>query len=618
MQIGMGLNRKSVSLVAAALLALMAVLMFASSWRDTATSDDNVALIAGYSYLRTQQFRLEPQNPPLIKSLSAVPLLLMHLNEPWATEPGTPGWQQADPDIVGREFLYHLGNDADAIFRAARLPMILFALGFSALLFVRTRRHYGDRVALLTLFFFCFSPTFLAHGRFVATDLGATAGFFLGITSYLRFLREPSRRNLAVAGVALGFALLTKFSTIALLPIYLCLAVVWALVRNMVSVPQPSALFELRRGAGGEGGRGVRALAVRLPHADEWRTLARLLARTAGIVGVALGVIYVIYLHHVWNYPGEMQRASAIWHKEIYGMGGTAKDIVIWASDKRLLQPWAEYFLGLLVALKASGWGQPMFFFGKVYDTGLRIYFPAAYLIKEPLALHLLGLVALGCTAWRLARRSRQRGAFTRWIATHFTEFAFLVMLAVYWTAMIRSNMNIGVRHLLPAFPFMFILIARQLVLLYDALRPAVLRSTALASLALLLGWQAVSVLRVHPSYLAYFNELTGGQENGWRYLNDSNLDWGQDVGRLADYVREQNLPGIHAETFGPPDMSYYLKDKYLGAVGCAELPKGWVALSAMIYAGAPWNRTCDYRQKLPIETARARIGHSIFVFYVQ
>jgi hypothetical protein len=605
----MPVNPKLVSTTAAVLLALMAALMFTSAWNDTATSDDNVALIAGYSYLRTQEFRLEPQNPPLIKSLAAVPLLFMALHEPWSTNPAS-GWAQADPDIVGREFLYHSGNDADAIFRAARVPMILFALAFGVVLFLWTRKHYGDATALLTLFFFAFSPTFIAHGRFVATDLGATAGFFLGITSYLRFLKSPTRNNILLAGVALGFALLTKFSTIALLPIYLTLAVIWVLLTDV----QPRRpFFEVRRGIAG-----ARAFALRMPDKQQWRALGEIFARTAAIFGVALLVIYVIYLHHTWNYPPEMQRASAIWHKEIYGLGGTAKDIVIWASDKPLLRPWAEYFLGLLVALKASGWGQPLFFFGQVYDTGLRIYFPVAYLLKEPLALHLLTLIALLFSAWQFSRRERSRGALTRWLATHLTELAFLIVLTVYWTALIRSNMNIGVRHLLPAFPFMFILIARQLVKLYESLVRPPHRRFAVIGMAVLLGWQALSVLRVHPSYLAYFNELAGGPDGGWRYLNDSNLDWGQDVGRLAAYVDRQGITGIHAETFGPPDLGYYLKEKYLGPVGCGAPPKGWVALSAMIYTGAPWNRSCDYRKKLPIETVKARIGHSIFVFYVQ
>ncbi|MSO19741.1 MAG: hypothetical protein EXQ56_04645 [Acidobacteria bacterium] len=607
-RIKMALHRQFASIAAAALLVLMGALMFLSAWDDTANSDDNVALISGYSYLRTQQFRLEPQNPPLIKSLGALPLLFMDLNEPWEMS----GWAQEDPDIVGREFLYQSGNDADAIFHAARLPMILFALGFGAVLFFWTRKHYDDSVALLTLFFYSLSPTFIAHGRFVATDLGATAGFFVGLTAFLRFLQSPTRKNILWAGLALGFALLTKFSTIALLPIYLFLATVWAFI-GAGRERQP--LFELRRGAGDER---IKALALRLPSASQWRGLGATLARTGGILGVALVVIYAIYLHHVWSYPPEMQRASAEYHRLIYGMGGTAKDIVIWASGHPLMQPWAEYFLGLLVALKASRWGQPLFFFGQVHETGLRVYFPAAYLLKEPLALHLLTLAALGFLFWRMQQRDRTRGALTRWLLTHFTEFAFLVMLAVYWTALIRSNMNIGVRHLLPAFPFMFILISRQVVKLYESLKSLTARRAALATLAILLTWQAITVLRVFPSYLAYFNELAGGPRGGWQYLNDSNLDWGQDVKRLAQYVEEQGIPGLHAEFFGPPDAVYYFREKYLGPVGCGKPPKGWVALSAMIYTGAPWNRHCDYRSTLPIKTAKARIGHSIFVFYVE
>src|SRR5262249_30716094 len=133
-----------------------------------------------------------------------------------------------------------------------------------------------------------------------------------------------------------------------------------------------------------------------------------------------------------------------------------------------------------------------------------------------------------------------------RWVATHFTEFAFLVVIAIYWTALIRSNMNIGVRHLLPAFPFTFILVSNQIVLLYRkiAAHGATMWGFRVILAGLLL-WQAASVLRVHPSYLAYFNELAGGPDGGWKYANDSNLDWGQDVKRLAQFAERENLPGI-------------------------------------------------------------------------
>ena len=591
---------------AVVMLALMTVLMFHSAWDDTATSDDNVALISGYSYLRTQEYRLEPQNPPLIKDLAAVPLLFMSIHQPWDHK----SWvEDGDPDTLGRVFLYHSGNDADAILRAAKAPMILFAAGFGAVLFWWTRKEFGDSAALLTMFLYTFSPTFLAHGRFVATDLGATAGFFIGIIAFLRFLKAPTLRNGLFAGLALGFALLTKFSTVALIPIFLFLAVAWVVAKV---IPAHRRLLRIRRLASGF------AVAFRPPQRAFFRTLGRTLGQTVAIIAVAYAVLYPMYLHHIWNFEPARQVAIAEAHRDLYGLGGTAKDIVIWASDKSVLRPWAAHFLGLLVALKASHWGQAVFFWGTVYNTGMRIYFPAAYLVKEALALHVLTLAALLFVGYQFIQAPRRPRQWRRWLAEHFTEFAFLVVIAVYWAALIRSNMNIGVRHLLPAFPFTFILVSNQIVRLYARLRrPAAVWSFR-AVLCSLLAWQAVSVLRVHPSYLAYFNELAGGADGGWRYLNDSNLDWGQELRRLADYVEAKNIPGIRVDFFGPGDITYYLKEKYLGGVGCGELPKGWIAISAMVYPGAPWNATCDYRQKLPIETRADHIGYSMFIFHVE
>src|SRR5262249_35125080 len=148
-------------------------------------------------------------------------------------------------------------------------------------------------------------------------------------------------------------------------------------------------------------------------------------------------------------------------HRVRYDLHGTAKDLVIWASDKSVLRPWAEYFLGLLVALKASSWGQPVFILGKVYPEGVPFYFPLVYLIKEPMAMHLLTVFGLLFALSKIHLRIFRRA----WLAEHFTGFAFLIVMGIYWAALIRSHMNIGVRHLLPVFPLTYILVANQVVL---------------------------------------------------------------------------------------------------------------------------------------------------------
>ena len=204
-------------------------------------------------------------------------------------------------------------------------------------------------------------------------------------------------------------------------------------------------------------------------------------------------------------------------------------------------------------------------------------------------------------------------------LARHFTEVALVLVLGIYWAALIRSNMNIGVRHLLPAFPLTYILVSRQIVEFYRKIkaRPAAAWTFRVA-LGALLVWQAITVVRVYPSYLAYFNELAGGPGGGWRYVNDSNLDWGQELKRLSRFMDQRGIAGIHLDFFGPvEEANYYLKGRFLGSMGCSAPPKGWVAVSAMVYPGAPWNPGCDYRRFLPMEKVVAKIGYSIFVFHI-
>src|SRR3954468_3965701 len=104
-------HRRVFTSLAIAMLTLMAILMFTSVWDDTPTSDDNVALISGYSYLRKKEYRLEPQNPPLIKDLAALPLLFLTLHEPWDHK----AWEEGNDPELGQVFLYASGNNPDTI-----------------------------------------------------------------------------------------------------------------------------------------------------------------------------------------------------------------------------------------------------------------------------------------------------------------------------------------------------------------------------------------------------------------------------------------------------------------------------------------------------------------------
>jgi hypothetical protein len=145
--------------------------------------------------------------------LAAAPLLMLKLHFPLTS----PAWQDAlnGQWETANLFLYKAGNDPHRIAAQACLGPIVFTISLGVVLFVWTQRFAGALARILALFFYTFSPTLLAHGRFVTTDVAAACGVALAGFAFIRFLHRPSSQAALVAGLALGAALLWKlvFST---------------------------------------------------------------------------------------------------------------------------------------------------------------------------------------------------------------------------------------------------------------------------------------------------------------------------------------------------------------------------------------------------------------------
>jgi dolichyl-phosphate-mannose-protein mannosyltransferase len=553
---------------AGALLVAMLVLMLASLRDDVITADERDHIGSGYSYLVRADFRMNREHPPLMKDLAALPLLFMHLRVPW----DHPSWGAGDEWGFGGAFIYGSGRSPDKITRAARTPMILFTLGLGWVIYWWTTRRFGSGAALLALFFFTFSPTFLAHGRLVTTDVGAAAGIVVGTICYVRALKHPTVPNLSLAGLAFGLAFLAKFSTLLLVPATVILTVLW------VSARPP--------------GEGV-------------RLLLRRLVLGGGVLLVASLVIYVVYLHHTWNFP---KRSAEV------GVSRTSMDAVTaFMLDTRVLRPWGYYLVGLQDDVNRARSVASPFFRERLVESSTVAYFPLLYLIKEPLSLHVLTLVALLFAPW-WPRRPVVRGG---WLDTHFTACALVVMWALYWGVAMLASLQIGVRHMLPTFPFVYVLVGAGIVAIEARLTtPRAVWSFRIA-VALLLAWQAATVLRVNPSYIAYFNEIAGGPDGGAEWATDSNLDWGQDLRRLVKFMNARGIDEIQLNYFGSAEVDEYLGGRYRAIQRCSEPQPGWVAVSAFWYQSSRGRPECDYRRWLTNERLVTKIGYSIFVFHV-
>lgn len=583
----MQLSNRLTNVIAAFLLSFVFVIAVFSIRDDSLTMDEVAHLPAGYSYLTQKDMRLNPEHPPLIKDLAALPLLFIkNINFPSDIK----AWQE---DIngqwdFGRYFLYQTGNPVDKMIFWGRIPMILILILLGFYIFKWSKELFGNKAALLSLFLFSFSPTFLTHGRLVTTDVGAAAGIFIATYYFLRILKFPTLKNVVVAGIAFGLAELAKFSAILLVPFFLFLAFVFWLIKS-----------------------------------KRWQEGLKIFLLVLIVFTIGYLLVWPVYQYHVWNYPPERQvRDSEVFLSDYPDL---IKKPVLWAADKPILRPYAYYLTGLLMVLHRAAFGNTTYFLGEISNLGWKNYFPIVYLIKEPLTFHILTLIAILYAFFLIKKPSWQETwlRFLDWLKNHFPEFSMLAFIGFYWITSLGSNLNIGVRHLLPVFPLTMVLVGGITVQL---LKPPFLKIKYLA-LGLLIFWQAFSLFSVYPHLFAYFNEIAGGPNRGYLYTVDSNLDWGQDLKRLKKWTEENNVEKIYIDYFGGGSPEYYFQNKYApwwGNRDPKEFPKGnYLAVSATFLQGGRGkpipglNQPSGYYHWLDAYQPVTKIGYSIFVYYI-
>ncbi len=574
------------NIIAFLILAATFVVCFSSSLNDCWTFDETAHIAAGYSYLSQQDYRLNPEHPPLIKDIAAFPLLFSDLNFPrdhssWIQAENPVWWLQFD---FASQFLYQSGNNPDQIMLLARTSMILVLLFLIGLVFFWCKKNFGQQTALLSLVLMCLSPTLLAHGRLVTTDVGAALGVVMTIFFWLRLLKKPQLLNIILAAVILGISLLFKFSLVLLIPFLAIITLMYAWVKQKSFIKYS------------------------------------LTAILVGLIALIL-VIWPIYYFHTFNYPIQQQVKDTTFNLENSSAPEIVSDILIWMSSQPVLRAISQYFTGFIMVASRTAGGNTTFFLGQISAESWKTYFPVVYLIKVPLSFHLLTLIALGF--FINSFRRKKNIAVKQWIAKYFPEISIFLFIVIYWAVSIKGNLNIGIRHLLPVFPLTIILVSRFISFW---LKKPYLKTKYLL-LGLIIFWQFTSIVRIYPHFLAYFNQLTGGPTNGYQYVTDSNLDWGQDLRRLASFVEKNKIESIYLNYFGGGSPEYYLGSKYHrwdSRQDPNQLPaNSYLAVSVNELQGGRaipvkgFDGGNGYYQWLNQYKPIAVIGYSIFVYYI-
>jgi Dolichyl-phosphate-mannose-protein mannosyltransferase len=411
---------------------------------------------------------------------------------------------------------------------------------------------YGRKGALLSLSLFVFDPNLLAHGQLVTADLPAALMTTVALYHFWQFLKFGGKGRALVSAVTLGLSQLARYSCIYLYPIFLVIAVLYRPCRPRTET------------------------AGSAPRQRVGQALRRWSITTALFAGVS---VLIINLGFVFDGIGTPLSGYAF--KDPF-----FKRLQATSALRNIPLPLAVPYLQGLDLIKyqerrGHAWGN-LYMAGTLrvnhHDGTLRgfpgYYFYAA-LFKVPIAKQVIFFVAL----LGFLFQHRQQPAILR-----RDELPLLVPICVYWAYFnFFFNTQIGIRHVLPVFVLVTVFCGR---LLADPVSKR-LQFTAL----MLTIWAALSTLSYYPHFLSYFNEFVPDRKFAYRYLADSNLDWGGNEWYLAEYIRRH--PGVVVDPGKPQTGRLVVPVNILVGIGNPEryrwlrehfTPVDHIAYSFLVY----------------------------------
>lgn len=452
------------------------------------------------------------------------------------------------------------------VFGYTRLSLIPITVGCALLIWWWGRQLYAPGAAMAAAAAFSLSSLVLGHGCLFKNDLAATFAFLLFWYRIWVFWRRPNAASAAWLGAAVLVAMTAKFSLYAFLP--LAPAVVAA-----------------------------RAVALRIP-----------LKRTLAMLAL-LALIPYAGAHLAWQSGWERLPAAQLsgWsHNPAFPRWSSIAAV---AMDFLRLPPRMIHGAMSLVASNCDR--NAVYLMGRIYEGGHPAYFLVAMAVKLNVPVLLMILAGIAeCARRFLARHAQWDWVF--WMAPPL----------LYLAAASSSSLQLGVRLVLPAIAFLILMagVGMERLMGWRAGR---------AAACVLFGWMMVRAAITHPHHIAAFNLFAGGADNGLNYLSDSNLDWGQDAGRLWEVVREKRIPVVKLAYFGVDPPWRHIPEKHIESIAppwsddlvtstVCPVSAGYYAISASMLTGqhfAPKYRDyfSPFRRLKPI----AKAGYSIWIYKI-
>ncbi len=555
--------------IVALLLIVFATLSYTAVLGKSATADEPLHVVGAAVHRFLHDYRINFEDPPLLGWWASIPMSATTFD----LNTKDRHYQNAVDDINDGVIPFYLDTmypnhtNHDAALNRSRACFVLLGVALGALIALWAYQLAGPIAAVAAAALFCLDPNFTAHAALVKNDVPFSLLMCATCYALWRFGILGQWRWLGVAILCIVLATNTKFSGVLLFPMMAVLLTGRLLLRWpmragkwTLNTLQQRAAFLVVAGV-----VTVCAFAI-----GTWAIYGfRFAATTSGkplktdwiILLSAINQAQIDAMEHGQR-PLPQKEAEAVGvQAALQGeLPAVVRSCASWINSRVLPEGWLFGFMYTYV----STMSRQTFLLGHLRQIGWWYYFPAAMLFKTPTAtLAIFCIVPVAWLAGRLLQKNTEPNAAEMQWASRWAGMALAIPAAIYMAAAMTTNLNLGLRHVLPVYPFLYISVAVGFAWVMRCWPRAMLVIGLLA----LLGLAAESIA-AYPNYIPFFNFPSGGSRGGIDLLTDSNLDWGQDLPAIVRWQQQHPKDKLYLTYFGPGDPASY-------GIRCINLPGG-------------------------------------------
>ena len=552
-----------------AFCVIAAVRLLDASHHNSGTNDEGAHLAAGMEWLERHTYYVEELHPPLARVLAALPLYMngVRMKAEKRNAPCTTPFPVYYDRIIESQkkgfFISRCWNTGDfALLKHGNSLKNLMAARYSGIgwmilgtlyLYVLTARLADRETALAAAFIWTMTPLALAHAGLATTDLAAAAAVVMAMAHAVIWLQCRSWRNAMGLGFAFTVCGLVKFSAL--------------MYAGLLFIPL--LLWESRR------------------------QYLRGSLKSFSSRGVLHGAIAVaILLFTTWAaYWFQIGRLADVFPSAYHAMLERPDSLLGALSSLRLL-PMPEWFMGWVFAGLKNAKGHATYLLGTpLNDVAVWYFFPVALWFKMPLSIWAMAIAAVS-----LGIRRRRH-----WLIWPVLWCAIILLVSM------TGNINLGARHILPLIPFLSMIAAAGMILLWQYNLAGRVISIGLSV------WLASISLYAHPHYLSFFNQTAGNHPE--KILVDSDLAWGQDFGRLVSELKKRDLRHVMICSDEYPRFKEYsrnVQNRIYRYCPTSAPEKGWMIFGYNMYFKSKPDRFDWLKSYTPV----AKIGDSYELYH--